>query len=131
MGVIRRAGGEMASGDHAVQGEIYFPKSQLSVQPLMALLRPDRCHKPPLRSGFGGGGMPNWGRLLSDTSKTQTRSELRDPFIIMELAFPHRPPKVEVGQSGPSRKQPEPTCSSYSSPDERLCRKPIYSPPAS
>lgn len=48
--------------------------------------------------------------------KTQTRSHLKDPFIIMGVVLSHRPPEVEVGQSGPSSKQPESTCSSYRSP---------------
>lgn len=55
-------------------------------------------------------------RFCLTQAKTQTRSELKDPFIIMGVALPHRPPEVEVGQTGPSSKQPEPTCSSYGSP---------------
>lgn len=38
---------------------------------------------------------------------------------------------MEVGQSSPSSKQAEPTCSSHASPDEHLGRKHIYSTLAS
>lgn len=42
----------------------------------------------------------------------------------MDLAFSTQAPlKVEVGQSGPSSKQAEPTCSSHASPDEQSRQK--------
>lgn len=86
-----------------IQDDICSPKSQLSVRSLIALLRPVCCHKPPPWSGLGGGlifrlwgvggGRGGWASPFCLTlAKTQTRNELKNPFIIMDLAFSTQAP---------------------------------------
>lgn len=86
----------------------WFCRGQIAVRcdevPLDASIRPWRCRETS--------------RYCLTQVEAHKGSE--DSFIIIDLAFPRRLPKLEVGQGGATRKQPEPTRSSYRSQKTRL-----------
>lgn len=129
----------MASGDHADSRRYLFPQitavcsvpdrfaEARSLSQASTVIWPWRWTHFPV--GGEGGASP----CCLTLAKTQTRSQLKDPFIIMDLAFSTQaPPKSGSGSKRSVKvNKPSRPAASHASPDERLGRKHIYSTLAS